>query len=101
MDEEQGVKIGFKEIYLEVQGMSKALTSLENRLDSMNHSISLAPQADERSKANAQAIKSLQEKLDEYIERSERLERQRKTDKQWGIGIILAFIAGIGKLYFK
>lgn len=101
MGEENGITIGFKEIYNEQVKMAQAFLRLEMRLDNMDVSLKLAPEANERSKQNEHKIEVVSKTLNDHITKTEEQEKQRKNDKKWAIGCVLTIALFIAGLYFK
>lgn len=90
MGEENGVTIGYKEIYKELRGVSESLTKLDSRMERIEEKFGTVKDADERSREALNEAKGAQEDIDElkdefnsYVkEERKRREQERKRQME-------------------
>lgn len=65
MDEENGVTVGFKEIYDEMKGVSESLIKLDHRIQSIEEKIETVNEANERSRQAEHLAEKNQKEIEE------------------------------------
>ncbi|WLR50017.1 hypothetical protein LC040_12060 [Bacillus tianshenii] len=85
--EQNGVTIGFREIFDEVKGMGQVLQRLEQRMTHMEEKTDVAVTADQRSQEALAQAKEATELAKRAMEVVQETEEDRKNNRKWIIGL--------------
>ncbi|WLR52478.1 hypothetical protein LC040_06130 [Bacillus tianshenii] len=87
MDHQNGVTIGFREIYDEMRGMTQTLNRLDQRISKLEEKTSIAKEADERSREALEMANEACAKAEEAAQIVADTEKERKQNRKWIIGL--------------